>query len=108
MGKCSSYRTKEKIIYSYAPFYSPYYNRTPRYVTVGVCYGTKECDECSCGGDKTKCDFYPEVREKAKKDITIEDAIAHFKHGITHDIFSEPVTTYAKMAVEALEKQIKR
>jgi len=34
----------------------------------------------------------------------INDAINHFKYGITHDIFSEPVTSYAKMAVEALEK----
>lgn len=32
------------------------------------CTGTRECDECSCGGDRTKCDFYPEVREKAKNE----------------------------------------
>lgn len=31
-----------------------------------VCYGTKEIDVCSCGGDKSKCNFYPEVRKKAK------------------------------------------
>lgn len=31
-----------------------------------VCYGTKEIDPCSCNGDKSKCDFYPEVRKKAK------------------------------------------
>lgn len=35
-----------------------------------------------------------------------KDAIEHFKYGISHDIFKEPVTSYAKMAVEALEKQI--
>lgn len=23
-----------------------------------VCYGTKEREECSCGGDKSKCNFY--------------------------------------------------
>ena len=27
-----------------------------------VCYGTKEKEVCSCGGDKRKCDFYEEVR----------------------------------------------
>ena len=27
---------------------------------VGVCFGTKERDPCSCGGDKRKCDFYPD------------------------------------------------
>lgn len=29
-----------------------------------VCYGTKEREECSCGGDKRKCNFYPEYRER--------------------------------------------
>ena len=38
------------------------------------------------------------------KDIV--KAIAHFRYGIKCDIFSEPVTTYAKTAVAALEKQI--
>lgn len=32
----------------------------------GVCYGTKECEPCSCKGNELKCDFYPEVIEKAK------------------------------------------
>lgn len=32
---------------------------------VGVCWGTKERDRCSCNGDRIKCDFYSEVREKA-------------------------------------------
>lgn len=36
----------------------------------------------------------------------IKKAIEHYEYGISHDIFSEPVTTYAKLAVEALEKQI--
>lgn len=35
-----------------------------------------------------------------------ELAIEHFSYGISHDIYSEPVTTYARLAVEALmEKQ---
>lgn len=38
--------------------------------------------------------------------ISILDAINHFKYGITHDIFKEPVTSYAMMAIEALERQI--
>ncbi len=29
---------------------------------IGVCWGTKEMEPCSCGGNKSKCDFYPEVR----------------------------------------------
>lgn len=38
--------------------------------------------------------------------MDILEAINHFKYGITHDIFKEPVTSYAKMAIEALEKQV--
>ena len=42
-----------------------------------------------------------DVREKL-----VKQAILHFRHGVSHDIFSEPVTTYAKLAIEALIKEI--
>ena len=29
--------------------------------------GTKEVETCSCGGDESKCDFYPEKRKAAEK-----------------------------------------
>lgn len=38
--------------------------------------------------------------------MNIQESINHFKYGISHDIFSEPVTTYVNTAVAALEKQI--
>ena len=45
----------------------------------GHCYGTKECEQCSCGGDKSKCDFYPEYRNENKNtmkyDIKIGDYV---------------------------------
>lgn len=53
--------------------------------------------------DMSDEDFYTMTKEE---NVTIQDAINHFKYGISHDIFSEPVTTYAEMAIEALEKQI--
>jgi hypothetical protein len=31
-----------------------------------VCWGTKECEECYCGGDRRKCDFYEDVRNGGK------------------------------------------
>jgi hypothetical protein len=37
---------------------------------------------------------------------TIEKAIEHYWYGVTHDIFSEPVTSYANLAIEALKKQV--
>lgn len=98
MEKCSCYRTKETYV-SFDP-----YNIRKR--TVGYCNGTKEQEECGCGGNKAKCDFYQEVREEAKQNVTIKEAISHYNYGINYDIFKEPVTSYAKMAVEALEKQI--
>ena len=36
----------------------------------------------------------------------VKQAISHFRRGVSHDIFSEPVATYAKLAIEALEKQM--
>jgi len=40
--------------------------------TYGVCWGTKESDRCQCGGDKMKCDFYADVRKKAKEELRKE------------------------------------
>ena len=43
------------------------------------CYGTKECEYCNCGGDESKCDFYPEKRKENKNtmkyDIKIGDYV---------------------------------
>lgn len=44
---------------------------------------------------------------KTDEEIMSEDidrAISHFQYGISHDIFSEPVTSYSKLAVIALEE----
>lgn len=34
----------------------------------------------------------------------IDEAINHFRYGISHDIFSEKVANYASLAIAALEK----
>ena len=50
--------------------------------TVGFCYGTKECERCYCKGNELECDFYPEVKDKAKKqtmEYKIEAAIELLK-----------------------------
>ena len=101
MKKCDCYRKETKRIYGYHPITGKPIGHD---IDIGVCLGTKEMEECSCCGDETKCDFYSEVRERAKKRVTVEDAISHFQYGIDHDMFREPVRTYAEMAVEALEK----
>lgn len=104
MKKCDSYHLQPKTRYTYHPLSG---HPIPHDIEVGVCWGTKECDECDCGGDMTQCDFYPEVRKRGRDSIKIEDAISHFKYGISHDIYSEPVRSYAKLAIKALENQLK-
>jgi hypothetical protein len=104
MSKCDCYHLQPKTRYTYHPLTG---SPIAHDIEVGVCWGTKETDECSCGGDMTQCDFYPEVRKRGRKNVSIQDAINHFKYGISHDIFKEPVTSYAKLAVQALEKQLK-
>lgn len=50
-----------------------------------VCWGTKEIDDCKCGGDETLCDFYPETRIKAlsamNKEILMPDKESEFEVG---------------------------
>lgn len=36
----------------------------PLTTIVSECWGTRERDRCSCGGDESKCDFYPEKRNR--------------------------------------------
>ena len=77
INKCDCYHIEKKRQYTYHPITGDPIGHD---VYVGVCWGTKECEECSCGGDKIQCDFYPEVRKKAREYVSIQDAINHFKY----------------------------
>lgn len=62
--KCDSYRTKKvrRYLTEYEKgFYAALHGRSPVDYIVedqSYCMGTKECESCTCGGDKRKCDFY--------------------------------------------------
>ena len=56
MGQCDCYNVRIDRIYGNEMKY-------------GVCLGTKEIDRCDCGGDESKCDFYPEKRKVAQKTL---------------------------------------
>ena len=51
--------------------------------SIGFCSGTREREKCSCKGNRSKCNFYPEVRKDALKEaacqfgkwIDIKDAL---------------------------------
>lgn len=65
MKKCTSYHTKQDRKYTYHPITGRPIGHN---IEVGVCFGTREVDQCSCEGDMARCDFYPEVRERALKE----------------------------------------
>lgn len=47
----------------------------------GYCYGTKEMDCCSCGGDLAKCDFYPEKRRSVLTENVIpNETTVYYAH----------------------------
>ena len=65
MDKCDKYHLYDKWVITYNPVSgAPIRNTRP----VGVCWGTKEQDECSCEGNRCDCDFYETVRVKAKQE----------------------------------------
>ena len=66
-----------------------YYSRN----VYSVCLGAKELERCYCGGDKSKCDFYPEKRKAAIKPMnTAEMYIKANENGKTY--YSESVDAF--------------
>lgn len=59
MNKCKHYHEEDEII-------GWLDSDTPATAKAHRCYGTKMRESCLCGGDRTKCDFYSEVREEAR------------------------------------------
>ena len=63
--ECGCYRTKKmrRYLTEYEKgFYATLQGEAPvNYIVEdqSYCMGTKECECCTCGGDKRKCDFYP-------------------------------------------------
>ena len=68
MKKCDSYMKMIEIRFD--PVENEMKTRT-----YGRCLGTKEIDECKCGGDTTNCDFYPEKRRSSSNKSKIGDSI---------------------------------
>ena len=51
---------------------------------IQICNGTKEREECSCNGDITKCNFYPEKRKEKKIMNTAEMWLQAQKDGLCY------------------------
>ena len=83
MGQCDCYNVLIDRIYG-------------NEVKYGVCLGTKECDRCGCGGDESKCDFYPEKRKAAQKTLnTAEMWLKAQKDGKTY-VVKQQTLCYSK------------
>lgn len=112
-NKCNCYVEERHLTHYTVP-------RNPNYKTVSRCYGTKEREECSCGGDETKCNFYPEKRAAAQARKATEDLDKNKKY--TYEETKEQflmawnTNAYINMcessdmenAIKALDKQIAR
>ena len=86
MGQCECYETRLEPMET---------NPRLRHL-YGVCIGTKECDRCSCDGDESKCDFYPEKRKAAEKKMnTAEMWLKAQEDGKTY-IVKQKTLAYSK------------
>ena len=52
----------------------------------GTCWGTRECEECTCDGDTTKCNFYPEKRKEKKTMNTAEMWLKAQEDGMCYEM----------------------
>lgn len=52
----------------------------------GTCWGTREREECTCDGDITKCNFYPEKRKEKKTMNTAEMWIKAQEDGMCYEM----------------------
>ena len=87
MGQCYCYDVRQETIYIDNTSYSRPY---------GVCLGTKEIDRCNCGGDESKCDFYPKKRKAAQKTLnTAEMWLKAQEDGKTY-IVKQKTLAYSK------------
>ena len=69
MNKCECYheKTVTKPLTDFEIGFN--YGKTGEYITSktytqGICWGVKYTEECTCGGDQSKCDFYESKRKK--------------------------------------------
>ena len=79
MNKCECYRirTERRYFSDYEKGYAAAQGKLlPDYEDIrkGACFGTKEVDYCSCDGDRSKCDFYENVRQEERAEARGSDA----------------------------------
>ena len=79
MEKCDCWELTNKRMYGDG------YNYT---VPIQRCNGTKEREECTCNGDVTKCNFYPDKKKENETMSTLEMMIQAALDGKTYKSYS--------------------
>ena len=67
--------------------------RYPNLETIQICNGTKEREECSCDGDESKCNFYPEKRKGKKTMNTAEMWLKAQEDGMCYETSGQGADT---------------
>lgn len=86
MKKCKCWEETKRIV--------GWYGDQPMHKTIQICNGTREREECSCNGEESKCNFYPEKRKENKTMNTAEMWIKAQEDGRcyrTFDLFNETI-----------------
>lgn len=97
MKQCNCYRirTERRYFSDYDKGYAAAQDKLlPDYEDIceGICLGTKEVDYCNCGGDRSKCDFYENVRQEARRSSTTpQQVIAEIERLIEKYWGTDPV-----------------
>ena len=82
MDKCKCWEEETKRIVGW-------YRGEPIHKTVQICNGTKEREECSCNGDESKCNFYPEKRKENKNMNTAEMWLKSQEDGMCYETIEQ-------------------
>ena len=101
MNRCHCYRvrTERRYFSDYDKGYAAAQGKLlPDYEDIceGICLGTKEVDYCNCDGDRSKCDFYENVRYKARAEdqrssITLKQALVEIEGLISIHWGTDPI-----------------
>lgn len=77
MENCKCWEKEEVIM--------GYYHDYPMKKVKQICNGTREREECSCDGNKSKCNFYPEKRKENKSMNSAEMWIKAQENGMCYE-----------------------
>lgn len=75
-----------------------------------LCYGTKEMEECSCGGNESKCNFYPEKRKPNmanEKQQLIDVLKQYHDNRFTPQVYEHSIFGKAALLLERSEEVVR-